>query len=370
MRLAYSAGVFRLARPCSIELIKVFFLPAGPRRQGFLRGEAVKTFVASGSHGPSSRYGSQELCVSLPARFEKNASLKAMPADEPSALNLALNNEVADDILAEKNARAEDPAANARQWLIENKVATLCTRSTREELAGYPFGSVVPYALTADGRPVIYIASIAAHTANLRTDQRASLFVRQPDTEGDPQNGWRLTVMGKMKKLTASEEDVRGLDAHLVERVTPDVLASVHARYIEMTPWARDYGLTHGFAYWIMSEIEAVRYIAGFGKICWLGGSDILQDAMAGGLDKASEAAVAHMNEDHRDNMVEMVEGHYGFTPASAIMTGLDRLGFFIETTGPDQLLHFSFGRAIDASSLRPAVIEVLKKARAASAQR
>jgi putative heme iron utilization protein len=289
-----------------------------------------------------------------------------MPADDAPEQPQATGDETGDIVAAEEGARAEDPAANARQWLIDSSAATLCTSSTRSGLEGYPFGSVVPYALSAEGKPVIYIATIAAHTANLRADNRASLFVRQPDTEGDPQNGWRITVMGKMRRLALPDEEVSAKDEHVVERVCQEERDALHARYLETTPWARDYGLTHGFAYWRMSEVEAVRYIAGFGKICWLDGGEVVDDAMAGGLDKASAGAVEHMNDDHRDNMIEMVEGHYGFTPTSATMTRLDRLGFFVQTEGPDRLLHFSFGKAIDAKTLRPAVIDVLKKAREA----
>lgn len=293
------------------------------------------------------------------------------PAAEPAQTGSSDNNALDDTtavVEGEHNARADDPAANARQWLIDNPVATLCTESTKSGLEGYPFGSVVPFALTAEGKPVIFIATIAAHTANLRANNKASLFVRQPDTDGDPQNGWRITVMGKMKRLAELNERISDKDAHVVERVGRDELDAIHARYLETTPWARDYGLTHGFAYWRMSEIDAVRYIGGFGKICWLDGREIVDDAMAGGLDKASQGAVDHMNEDHAENMVEMVEGLYGFTPASATMTRLDRLGFFVKTEGPERLLHFSFGKAIDAGTLRPAVIDVLNKAREAKA--
>ena len=36
------------------------------------------------------------------------------------------------------------------------------------------------------------------------------------------------------------------------------------------------YDETHGFAFWRMSEIDKVRYIAGFGKICWIDGAQLL----------------------------------------------------------------------------------------------
>ena len=74
------------------------------------------------------------------------------------------------------------------------------------------------------------------------------------------------------------------------------------------------------------------------------------------------------MNEDHSQNMVEMCRGLYDFTPATAKMTALDATGFHIETTSPDRTVFFSFGHEIDSSLLKKAVIDVLRKARKASA--
>lgn len=274
--------------------------------------------------------------------------------------------DLADSELAAAEAAAgEDPAANTRQWLLETLSGTLCTLSAKPDLAGWPFGSVVPYALTGDGRPVIYIAKIAAHTANLKHDPRASLFVSQPGITGDPQKGWRVTLMGRMEELVPHGAEVRG--THPVARVGEDELAEVHARYVERIPFADDYQNTHGFSYWRMAEVHKVRYIAGFGKITWVDGPAILRDPHGEGIGGAVAGAVAHMNEDHAHNMVEMCTGLYGFTPASAEMISLDRTGFLVRTRGPDRTVHFSFGRAIVASELRKAVVEVVVRARAAA---
>lgn len=274
-----------------------------------------------------------------------------------------------DELAAAKSARAEDPAWNARQWLLDVADATLCTLSAKPELDGYPFGSVVPFALSADGTPFIYIARIAAHTAALKRDPRASLFVRQPGLEGDPQKGWRITVMGRMKKLVPENERVDDREADSVERVSADTLVELHARYGERVRWAETYGGTHDFCYWRMSHVEKVRYIAGFGKICWLDGEEVLRAPMSEGFAEAAPGALAHMNEDHVENMKEMCAGRYGVSPAHVEMVSLDRTGFQLQCSGPDRRLHFSFGREISADDIRRAVIEVLARAREASAQ-
>lgn len=262
-------------------------------------------------------------------------------------------------------ARASDPAAAARRWLLQTTSGTLCTLSSKMGLEGWPFGSVVPFALTSDGHPVVYIAKIAAHTANLRADPRASLFVAQPGLEGDPQKGWRITVMGWMEELVSADApEVRAEYPRV--RLRDDELAEIHARYVERIPFAEDYASTHGFTYWRMSSIEKVRYIAGFGEICWLDGAEILREPGGAGIEAAAPGAIAHMNGDHPQNMIEMCQGLYGFSPARVEMTALDRAGFLVRTYGPDRTVHFSFGREIDAGQLRKAVIDVLVRARAA----
>lgn len=266
-----------------------------------------------------------------------------------------------DALAAAAAADAEDPATIARGWLLDTSVATLCTTSVQRGIEGYAFGSVVPFAIGADGRPLVLLASIAAHTANLRRDRRASLFVRQADTSGDPQAGWRLTVLGPFERLVRAHEAGHEAD----REVGDDALAEVEARYLERVPDAAAYSRTHSFSFWRMAEVVKGRYIAGFGRICWIDGPKLLREPT---LDEAAQGAVAHMNEDHRSTMTEMCTGLYGFTPASAEMVSVDRTGFRVRTTGPERLLQFSFGREIEAGDLRLAVIAVLRRARAAVA--
>jgi hypothetical protein len=44
-------------------------------------------------------------------------------------------------------------------------------------MPGFPFGSVVPYCLDAQGWPLILISRIAQHTHNLQKDPKCSLLV-------------------------------------------------------------------------------------------------------------------------------------------------------------------------------------------------
>ena len=282
-------------------------------------------------------------------------------AEDKQDLSIEEQNEIKE--AAQRAQKVSDPAANVRQWLLENHRATLCTTAAKSSIMGYPFGSIVPFAIDANGRPYIMIAEIAAHTANLKTDSRAALMVSDPKTIGDPQASWRVTLIGNMKRILVEGEDHNYKSSAVT--VSLDEYNDLHRRYVERVPQAINYTKQHNFCYWRMEDLVTVRYIAGFGRICWIDGQEVLRNPLGGGLDKSAQAAVDHMNEDHRENIIEMCEGLYGFKPESAQMLGLDASGFHVVTEGPQRDLFFSFEREIDAKSLRVAVIDVLKKARA-----
>ena len=82
-------------------------------------------------------------------------------------------------------------AERVRTLVSLSTVATLSTLSPKH--AGFPFGSLMPYALDSEGRPLFLISNMAMHTQNLKADPRASLFVAQTLTDGDPLGAARAT---------------------------------------------------------------------------------------------------------------------------------------------------------------------------------
>jgi len=74
-------------------------------------------------------------------------------------------------------------AERVRTLLSLVSVATLSSLSRKQ--LGYPFGSLMPFALDSAGRPIFLISKMAMHTQNLIGDPRCSLFVAQVGTDGD-----------------------------------------------------------------------------------------------------------------------------------------------------------------------------------------
>ena len=95
-------------------------------------------------------------------------------------------------------------ARRARTLLHSQHQGVLSTISLHR--AGYPYGSLTPYALSCAGAPLILISALAAHTQNLIADPRASLFVvagvaADAGAGGDPQAETRISVLGRFARV-------------------------------------------------------------------------------------------------------------------------------------------------------------------------
>src|SRR5262249_4316818 len=145
----------------------------------------------------------------------------------------------------------------------------LSTISTR--LAGYPFGSVVPYLLDHEARPVILISRLAEHTRNLDADARSSLLVH--DSSTDLQAGARLTLVGNAARVD------QGID-------------SLKARYLGYFPESERLFALGDFALYRI-EPERLRWIGGFGDIRWVAPEDYR--APASHLAEQEQDILAHM---------------------------------------------------------------------------
>jgi len=276
-------------------------------------------------------------------------------------------NEEASNKAAEKIARKKsDPAADVHQWLQEVHYGTLSTISQTEGLEGFPIGSIVPFAVDTDGKPYVLIAEIAAHTKNLLSSDKMNLFISHPSTEDDPQTNWRASLAGRMKRIVSprkadlfSKKDLE--ECHQITEREEKILL---ARYAERVPNAEQYLNIHNFSFWKLDSIAKVRYIAGFGRICWIEASEMIDDSNVG-FEGIKDSSIEHMNEDHEDSMITLCEGAHSFKPESVKLLDLDSRGILMETKGPNKLVFSSFGKVIEPSDLRVEIVRLVQEARA-----
>src|ERR1700749_143108 len=88
-------------------------------------------------------------------------------------------------------------AERARTLVHLGRIGSLSTLSRKQP--GFPFGSVMTYALDERGRPIFLISTMAMHTPNLMKDPRASLLATQTDGSDDPLGASRVTLVGRVE---------------------------------------------------------------------------------------------------------------------------------------------------------------------------
>lgn len=217
---------------------------------------------------------------------------------------------------------------------------------------GFPFGSVAPFGLEANGHPTFLVSHMAMHTQNLLADPRASLLVTQPGWTGDPLAGARVTLLG------------------LVAPVPADEVADVRTGYLARHESARYWVDFDDFAFFRM-EVVDLYYVAGFGAMGWVDAGeygatapDPLADAASGILD--------HMNADHADALVLYCRVFGGVPAESATMMAVDRLGFRVRARVGERLqgLRINFPHEVrNPEDARAVLVEMVRQARATTSE-
>lgn len=211
-------------------------------------------------------------------------------------------------------------------------------------LAGQAQGPYVSLAIVAaghDAAPLLLLSRLAEHTRNLEADPRISLLFDGTTGLASPLTGARASVQGKACRVD---------DPLLLER------------FIRRHP---DAALYAGFTDFSLFRIDVARahLVAGFGKIHWIDGPDILFDLTGyAGLATAEADIVAHMNEDHAE-AVQLYARLAGSGGTGWIMTGVDPEGADLRRGG--EILRIPFETpARDASDARTELVRLARTAR------
>jgi putative heme iron utilization protein len=236
-------------------------------------------------------------------------------------------------------------AERTRTLLHLNSLATLSTLSRKQP--GFPFGSLMPYALDSIGRPLFLISNMAMHTQNLKADPRASLFVTQPAADGDPLGAARATLIGNIVQISETDKPaVRELDLARHE----------NSRYwVDFTD----------FAFFRMDILD-VYYVGGFGVMGWVT-ADSYQQAAPDPLSASAQGILDHMNADHVDAMILLARAHAQLEATEATMTSVDRLGFHLRLKTADGMkgTRINFPREVaSANETRAVLVEMVSAAR------
>jgi putative heme iron utilization protein len=236
-------------------------------------------------------------------------------------------------------------AERARTLMYLSRIGSLSTQSRKQP--GFPFGSVMPYALDDRGRPVFLISTMAMHTQNLRADAHASLLVHD-EAGDDPLGAARVTLVGNALPIP---------DGEVTEARTLYLARHANSKY-----WV-DF---EDFSFYRMDVVD-VYYVGGFGVMGWVAADDYDRSQPDPLADSMTEI-IQHMNKDHSDALVLLAKEFAQIDSQEATMTAVDRLGFHVRLKTEDRMrgTRIAFLREVSSpAETRKVLVEMVQLARA-----
>jgi heme oxygenase (biliverdin-IX-beta and delta-forming) len=238
-------------------------------------------------------------------------------------------------------------AERARTLMHSSRIGSLSSLSRKQP--GFPFGSLMPYGLDDEGRPLFLISTMAMHTQNLQADPRASLFVAEPYTSADPLGSSRVTLIGNVTRVPQAE------------------LATARTVYLAGYPDSKYWVDFEDFSFYRMDVVD-VYYVGGFGVMGWVAASDYAQ-AQADPLVEHKSDIIQHMNADHKDALILLAKQYAGIESQDVALTSVDRLGFHLRLKTQDGMkgTRIAFLREVrDPAQAREVFVEMVRQARQA----
>jgi heme iron utilization protein len=236
-------------------------------------------------------------------------------------------------------------AERARTLLHLSRVGSLSTLSRKRP--GFPFGSLMPFALDSEGRPLFLISTMAMHTQNLQQDPRASLLVTQAEAGGDPLGAARVTVVGNATVLAAPEA------------------SEARRLYLELHPNSKYWVDFDDFSFFRLDVVD-VYYVGGFGVMGWIAAADYAE-AQPDPLADAAAGILQHMNADHQDALILLARFFARIEAQEAVMTAVDRLGFHVRMKTEDGMKGARLAFLSEVSTpadTRKMLVEMVQQAR------
>jgi putative heme iron utilization protein len=144
-------------------------------------------------------------------------------------------------------------------------------------------------------------------------------------------------------------------------------LAAARAAHLTAVPAASTYIDFSDFSLWIL-QVERVRWVGGYGRMDSASGPAFAA-AQPDPVASDARAAVAHLNADHADALLEIAQALGGYPDATAAAcSGLDRYGMDLALNTPRGRApaRVAFSSTLtERAQLRAATVELTQRARA-----
>ena len=246
-------------------------------------------------------------------------------------------------ILAKMTVPKEKESVPADQWSRAiMRRALKASLATLNRDTGMPYASLIAVASMFDNAPVTLISTLAEHTKNIEKDPRASILFDETDGLGDPLEGARVSVSGKLKKTQTR---------------------SARERFLSRHPSAKMYVDFADFDFYAL-EVEGAHFVGGFGRITDIQADGLRTDISdARALLDAEPEIVEHMNEDHADAIELYATKLLGAEPGPWRFVSCDPEG--CDLVCGESGLRLDFPRRVTTpQDVRKALVELAQMAR------
>ena len=218
--------------------------------------------------------------------------------------------------------------------------------ATLELGSGAPLASRVAVATDMDGTPIVLVSALSEHTGAMLADPRCSLLLGEPG-KGDPLAHPRISLRCRAERLE------RGTAVH----------ARAERRYLNRHPKAKLYAGFTDFAFFRLA-VERAGLNGGFGKAYLLDRSDVIAELPANeALGGSEQAALDHMNADHRNAIDVYAHAFAGASGDGWTLTGIDAEGMDI-MLGDDGRRVFFEAPLSGAAELRKMLVALVQQGR------
>jgi putative heme iron utilization protein len=184
---------------------------------------------------------------------------------------------------------------------------------------GAPYVSLALVATDFDASPLLLLSDLAQHSRNIASDPRVSLLFDGTEGHSDRLDGPRLTLLGQAETET-----------------DPRLLSRFSARHPSSAAYA-------GFADFRIYRIAGERghLVAGFGRIEWIEGSDLLPPVDSAAFAATEPAILAELNQGHAAAIDHCAQKLLGRMETGWRATGIDPEGLDLRRGGGTARLDF-----------------------------
>lgn len=226
-----------------------------------------------------------------------------------------------------------------RRLIRGSAKASLASRLVEGD--GWPYASLVTTATTQDGSIILLLSGLSDHTRNIAADPRVSLLFDGTDGLANPQQGPRVTVLGR------------------AERDGDEALAR---RFLARHPGAQLYAGFGDFAFYRVIPLRA-HWVGGFARAVWLEDRLTIDPAAAEALAVAEPDILAHMNSDHGVALDLMAQRLLGQGGDGWRMAAIDADG--CDLARGETMMRLAFDEPIDgADAARRVLVDLAQRAR------